>query len=169
VGPEEKAVMPLKITIDIRDEKWKALLSPYRKTVQQACEAGFRIQDSGFRKISGGEVSVVLANDAFVRKLNHAFRGKDKPTNVLSFPSSPPESCILNPESYLGDIILARQTILREAKAQKKTPRDHAVHLIVHGMLHLQGYDHERHADAENMEALEVKILKKLGIGNPYL
>jgi probable rRNA maturation factor len=144
--------MPLDITIDIRDAKWKALLLPYKKTVHAACEAAFKNK-------SKEEVCVVLANDAFVRNLNRDFRRKDKPTNVLSFPG----------DEHLGDIILARQTILREAKEQGKTARDHAVHLIVHGMLHLQGYDHEHEKDAKAMEALEIKILKKLGISNPYL
>ncbi len=154
MGPEEKAVMPLTVDIQFRDARWKTLLTS--RDVREACNAGFRTQDTGRRK---KEITIVLANDAFVRKLNHEFRGKDKPTNVLSFPG----------EDHLGDIILARQTILREAKEQGKTARDHAVHLIVHGMLHVQGYDHESRKDAEKMEALEIKILKKLGISNPYL
>lgn len=126
------------------------MLRPYRKTIHAACEA------VGCE----GEVTIVLATDAFVRKLNRDFRGKDKPTNVLSFPGV---------GDYLGDIILARQTIEREAKTQGKTPRDHTIHLIIHGLLHLLGYDHERPKQAQNMEALEIKILKKLGINNPYL
>jgi probable rRNA maturation factor len=141
----------LDVSIQLRDAKWKALLTPYCKTVEAACNAA-----SNKKR----EVTVVLANDAFVKKLNHAFRGKNKPTNVLSFPGE---------ENHLGDIVLARETIVREAKAQKKAPRDHATHLIIHGMLHLLGYDHEREKDAAAMEALEIKILKKLGIGNPYL
>ncbi len=146
--------MPLSITLDVRDEKWKALLSPYNKTVRIACESALGRTKKNF------EVSLVLANDAFVRKLNHDYRGKDKPTNVLSFPGE---------GNYLGDIVLARQTVVREAKEQGKTARAHTTHLIIHGMLHLLGYDHERNADAKKMEALEIKILKKLGISNPYL
>lgn len=146
--------MSLNVTIQLRDAKWKALLKPYCKTVEQACEAAF-----GSTK-KNQEISIVLADDTFVRKLNRNFRGKDKPTNVLSFSGE---------GEHLGDIVLARQTILREAKEQKKNPRDHAVHLIVHGMLHLAGHDHEQSKDASTMEALEIKILKKLGIANPYL
>jgi probable rRNA maturation factor len=148
VGSEEKTVMPVSVEIQFRDAKWETLLT--RKAVREACEATFKKK----------EVTVVLANDVFIRKLNRDFRGKDKPTNVLSFPGD---------ADNLGDIVLARQTIVREAKEQGKTPRDHAVHLVVHGMLHLLGYDHEKAKDAEIMESLEIKILKKLGVSNPYL
>ena len=86
---------------------------------------------------------------------------KDKPTNVLSYPSGE--------RGFLGDVVLARQTVWREAKSQGKTPGDHVAHLVVHGTLHLMGYDHERgDADAERMEALERRILAKLGIADPY-
>lgn len=150
------AARPPVITIQLYDSRWKALLKPYAKTVRLACAAA----------LPGGDITVVLADDAFVQKLNRDFRGKDEPTNVLSFP----ESSIPNPQSrYLGDVILARQTVEREAKAQGKTARAHAVHLLVHGTLHLLGHDHKRDREAEKMEALEVKILKKLGISNPYL
>jgi probable rRNA maturation factor len=154
----------LHITIQFRDARWKTILP--QKAVREACQAGFRLQVSGLSKAKKKHrVTIVLANDALVRMLNRDFRGKDKPTNVLSFA----ETCNLQPETSLGDIILARQTILREAKEQGKTPRDHATHLLVHGMLHLMGYDHEREKEAATMEALEIKILKKLGINNPYL
>jgi probable rRNA maturation factor len=145
--------MPLSVDIQFRDVRWKLLIS--RKAVRDACEAGMRD-----RKSVEKEVTVVLVNNAFARTLNKKFRGKDKPTNVLSF---------LGEEQYLGGIVLARQTILREAKEQGKKPRDHAMHLIVHGMLHLQGYDHESQKEAKKMEAIEIKILKKLGVSNPYL
>ena len=94
--------------------------------------------------------------------LNKRDRKKDKPTNVLSYPSGE--------KAFLGDIVLARQTVWREAREQKKTPADHVAHLVVHGMLHLLGYDHEASdAEAERMEALERRILKKLGIDDPYV
>lgn len=139
------------INIQILDPRWKVLLRPYRKTVRAACEAAF----SG-----SGEITVMLADDALMRQLNHDYRGKDAPTNVLSFSGE---------GDYLGDIVLARQTIEREAKAQRKTVRTHATHLLVHGTLHLLGHDHLRDKEAQTMEALEIKILKKLGISNPYL
>jgi probable rRNA maturation factor len=166
VGSQETPVTP-DISIQILDLRWKSRLRPYAKTVREAVSAAFRIQDSGFK--GKCELTVVLANDEFVRELNKTYRGKDKATNILSFPSSSPESRILNPESYLGDIILAYNTIASEAREQGKSFRDHTVHLLVHGVLHLLGHDHENDKEAEIMEAMEIKILKKLGIRNPYL
>ncbi len=96
-----------------------------------------------------------------MRALNARDRGKDKSTNVLSYPSGE--------RGFLGDVVLARQTVWREAKAQNKTPVEHVCHLVVHGTLHLLGYDHETGAaDAERMEALERRILARLGIADPY-
>ena len=107
-------------------------------------------------------LTVALADDKRVRALNARDRRKDKPTNVLSYPSGE--------KAFLGDVVLARQTVWREAKEQGKTPADHLVHLVVHGTLHLLGHDHETsEADAERMEALERRILKRLGIADPYL
>lgn len=110
------------------------------------------------------ELSLAFADDATVRDLNRDYRGKDAPTNVLSFEAgdAPPEGPIL-----LGDVVFARETCLREA--QGGVLEDHLGHLAVHGVLHLLGYDHEEEADAEEMEALEVKILAEIGIENPYL
>ena len=112
------------------------------------------------------EVSLLLTDDAGVRELNSAWRGKDKPTNVLSFPA--PEQPGVPGPRHLGDIALAFETLQREAWDEGKTVADHAAHLIVHGTLHLLGYDHETTGEAEIMEALEVKALKSLGIGDPY-
>jgi probable rRNA maturation factor len=106
-------------------------------------------------------LTVALADDRRVRALNKRDRKQDKPTNVLSYPSGD--------EHFLGDIVLARQTIWREARQQEKTPADHVAHLVVHGTLHLLGHDHETsEADAERMEALERRILRTLGIADPY-
>lgn len=155
------------ISIQLHDPRWKKALRPYCKTVRTAVEAalkgaGFRIRDSGFGE---ERITVVLANNSFIRELNKQYRGKDTATNVLSFP----ESRIPNPESYIGDIILAFETIEREAKEQGKSFKHHAIHLLVHGTLHLLGHDHEDDKDAARMEKLEIKILEKLGITNPYL
>ena len=106
------------------------------------------------------ELSLVLADNDFIQKLNKEWRGKDKPTNVLSFPQDEP--------SMLGDVILAFETVQAEAQEQDKRFEDHATHLIVHGILHLLGHDHEEDQEAENMEALEIEILETLGIKNPY-
>lgn len=112
-----------------------------------------------------GPVSVLFADDAAVRALNRDFRGKDKPTNVLSFPSDPDAPAELR---YLGDVALAFQTCKAEASAQQKSLDDHVQHLLIHGMLHLIGYNHQDEASAAKMEALEISMLKGLGISDPY-
>lgn len=110
---------------------------------------------------SKGELSVVLSNDAQVQQLNRDYRSKDVPTNVLSFPM-PPDT------GLMGDVVFARETIVREAAAQGKDFADHFVHLLVHGVLHLQGLDHQTDAQADDMEAREVRALARLSIDNPY-
>ena len=112
------------------------------------------------------EVSLLLTDDAGVRALNAAWRDKDRPTNVLSFPA-PAQPGVPGPR-HLGDIALAFETLQREAREEGKSMADHAAHLIVHGTLHLMGYDHESTGEAEIMEALEVKALKSLKIADPY-
>jgi probable rRNA maturation factor len=105
-------------------------------------------------------LTIVLSGDAHLCELNKRHRGKDKPTNVLSFPSSA--------DDYLGDIAIAFGVCEREAKLTGKPLADHTVHLAVHGVLHLLGYDHEVIRDAEMMESLETEILAELGIPDPY-
>jgi probable rRNA maturation factor len=119
------------------------------------------------------EVAVRLTDDAEVHQLNRDFRGKDKPTNVLSFPQVQDDllESLANSddgEILLGDIVLARETCAREAEEKGISLEDHATHLIVHGTLHLVGYDHMDDASAGAMEAIEVKALASLGLANPY-
>ena len=119
------------------------------------------------------EVAVRLTDDTEVHALNRDFRGKDKPTNVLSFPQVQADLLDMlsnsdDGEILLGDIVLARETCAREADEKGISIADHATHLIVHGTLHLVGYDHMDDASAQAMEALEVKALASLGIANPY-
>lgn len=116
------------------------------------------------------EVSVLLENDAALQALNKQWRDKDKPTNVLSFPSPAlPDALIaLQTEHHLGDIALSFDTLAAEARTEGKTLADHLQHLIVHGMLHLQGHDHQTPQEADEMENLERQILSELGIGDPY-
>jgi probable rRNA maturation factor len=118
----------------------------------------------------GHAVSIALMSDAQVRSLNKAFRGKDSPTNVLSFPSASPVGSIWNQAGpvFLGDVALAYETVAREASEQGKPIQNHAAHLVVHGVLHLTGFDHETGSDAERMEATERLILGKFGIPDPY-
>lgn len=114
---------------------------------------------------TGRAIAYVFADDAMVHALNRDFREKDKPTNVLSFPDGEDDGTgTIN----LGDVILALETIQREAVEQEKPFIDHLTHLMVHGTLHLLGYDHMTEAEAKEMESLEVALLAKLGINDPY-
>ena len=118
----------------------------------------------------GAELAVMLTDDAGIRTLNSNWRGIDKPTNVLSFPAlqptAPPGDD--DPPRMLGDIAIAYETLRREADEEAKPFDHHLSHLVVHGFLHLIGYDHETDAEAEAMEALEKEILAQLGIPDPY-
>jgi len=114
----------------------------------------------------GSDVSLCLADDAALRALNLSWRGIDKPTNVLSFPAAPGPPGEETPT--LGDIALAYETLAREAEDLGVSLADHYRHLLVHGFLHLVGYDHETDAEAERMEALETRILARLGVADPY-
>jgi probable rRNA maturation factor len=107
-----------------------------------------------------GALTILLSDDATLRALNRRFRGKPRTTNVLSFPSPDP--------AYLGDIAIAYGIVAREAHAQGKRIKAHAAHLAVHGVLHLAGYDHQKEAEALEMEALEGQIFGRLGLRNPY-
>jgi probable rRNA maturation factor len=115
------------------------------------------------RDLAGHGLAVLLTDDAAIRRLNATWRGIDKPTNVLSFPA--PQH---DPSGSLGDIAIAYETTAREAAAEHKPLAHHLSHLAVHGFLHLLGYDHERDAEAEEMEGLERKVLGLLGVPDPY-
>jgi probable rRNA maturation factor len=141
----------------VLDTGWLRALPQAARLVRRAARAAL----AGARRTGRHSIAVALADDRRVRALNARDRKKDKPTNVLSYPAGE--------GGFLGDIVLARQTVWREARLQKKTPADHLSHLVVHGTLHLLGYDHETgEADAERMEALERRVLAKLGIADPY-
>jgi probable rRNA maturation factor len=113
------------------------------------------------------ELSLVFANDAMIQSLNAQWRGKDQPTNVLSFPAFPLKPGA-NLPPLLGDIVLARETVAREALAEDKPFDNHVGHLLLHGFLHLLGYDHETEAEAFAMQTLETRILASLAIPDPY-
>ena len=141
--------------------------------VQELCERTIHMAFSCARtELPDGvvEVSLVLSDDPTVQNLNREWRDKDSPTNVLSFPafdsdfSDVPDGAPL----LLGDIILAYETCVREALRDHISMADHLSHLVVHGFLHLLGYDHQNDDDADEMESLEINILAKLGIKNPY-
>ncbi len=116
------------------------------------------------------ELSIVLADDTLVRSLNRDWRGQDRPTNVLSFASEEPDDGVPDPTKplLLGDVVLGYETVAAEALAQRKTLADHLTHLIVHGVLHLLGFDHIAEPDAEAMETLETRVLAGLHVADPY-
>ena len=147
----------LRCAVVVLDERWIEALPNAERLARRAARAAF----AGARRSGRRSLNVALDDDKGVRALNARDRKKDKPTNVLSYPSGE--------RDFLGDMVLARQTVWREAREQRKSAADHFTHLVVHGTLHLLGYDHETgEADAERMEALERRILAKLGIADPY-
>jgi len=116
--------------------------------------------------VAGSELAIVFTDDGHIRALNRRFRGKDKATNVLSFPAAAVSRGTFGP--LLGDIVLGHETVKREAENDDLTLTDHLMHLIVHGFLHLVSYEHEVEADALAMESLETAILGDLGVADPY-
>lgn len=111
------------------------------------------------------ELTIRIADEAESQQLNHEYRGKDKPTNVLSFPFDSPAGIDL---PLIGDLVICPQVVAKEAEEQEKSLQDHFAHMVVHGCLHLLGFDHIEPSDAEEMETLEKKLLAELGIDDPY-
>ena len=143
------------IEVEVEDDAWTAALPEAAAVAERAAKAALGAAEGG--------VVVLLTDDETVRDLNDRFRGKDRPTNVLSFPA--PE----NARPHLGDIVLAHGVCAAEAREQGKPFADHLSHLVIHGILHLMGHDHEADDEAEAMEAQERMLLAALGIPDPYL
>ena len=152
------------ITLDIMIEAgdW-GRLEDAEALAQKAAQAALAVT---YEADGDFEASVMLTDDAQIQELNRTWRAKDKPTNVLSFPA--PEQPGGTGPRHLGDIALAYETLVRESEEESKELAHHFAHLIIHGVLHLLGYDHEIEAEAEIMEGLEVKALATLGIADPY-
>jgi probable rRNA maturation factor len=152
----------MKVSIEVEDSAWAALpgLEELARNAVQAALAGADVSDS--------ETVVLFTDDIAMAGLNAEWRGRNSPTNVLSFPA-PPDMTIPEGELRpLGDIVLASGVVAREAREQGKSLRDHTAHLIVHGVLHLVGHDHVDETQAAEMERLETDILKGLGVPDPY-
>ncbi len=120
------------------------------------------------RQAAGRELGVSVVGPAESRRLNSRFRGKDRPTNVLSFPAAPLPARARREVRPLGDLVICPQVLRAEAREQQKSLRAHWAHLVVHGALHLIGYDHERESEASRMERREISVLRRLGFANPY-
>lgn len=164
--------LPCEIDIQIEHPGWNEFAPNLNDHIKKAVLAAL----SGAKMSGTCELSILLTSDDDVQQLNKDFRGKNSPTNVLSFPALEQQeldhllkSTLSIDPTYLGDIALAYQTVLKEAEEQNKSPINHLTHLLIHGTLHLIGYDHENDDDANEMESLEIEILSStFNINNPY-
>ena len=156
--PARRASAP-DIEIDIQSSLWE-------REPQAAAIVRDAIAAAATRAPAGGEMSVLLTDDAAVQALNRDWRKIDKPTNVLSFPAAAPKADGI--PALLGDVAIAFETLAREAGEEEKPFLHHLAHLVVHGYLHLLGYDHDTDSEAEAMEALEREILAAMRIPDPY-
>ncbi len=155
--------MKVALAISVPSGLWRGL--PRARALARETIAA-AIAESGFSQPDGAEVSLCLADDARLQALNLRWRGVDKPTNVLSFPAALPGG--FGEPVTLGDIVLADETLAREANELGAPLADHYRHLVAHGFLHLIGYDHGSDEEAERMEALESRIMARLGAADPY-
>jgi len=144
-----------RIAVIVEEPLWRKMGKDFSAALRRAARAALDAADA-----PSGTLTILLADDAKLEALNTQFRKKNKPTNVLSFPAAE--------DGYLGDVAIAYGVTAREARESGKSIHDHAVHLAVHGALHLLGYDHESAREARIMEPLEIAILAKLGIADPY-
>jgi probable rRNA maturation factor len=147
------------VAVLIRSPLWRVAGLQPAQTARRAARAALAACETA------APVTVALSDDTELRELNHMWRGKDRPTNVLAFPAG---SVPVRGRPPLGDVILAFETVAQEAEAADLALSHHLSHLVVHGVLHLLGYDHEKPAEARRMEGLEVRVLAGLGIADPY-
>jgi probable rRNA maturation factor len=149
------------IEVIVRSARWRKH-STAKAVVKRAVSAAAKAAST-----RPAELAIVLADDSAIQALNRDWRGKNAPTNVLSFPAAEAGKA-LSASPYVGDIVIAYQTVAREAVDEGKPFNHHLAHLAIHGFLHLLGYDHEKDRDADAMERLERRILKRLAIPDPY-
>jgi probable rRNA maturation factor len=155
---------PLDIAVAVDDPAWREALPEAEALCRRAAAAA--LARAGAR--GPGEVSILLTDDRRAAALNERYRGVAGATNVLSFAAADTAPGAAGVPVLLGDVVVARETVEREARAQGKTIADHLAHLVVHGILHLLGHDHEGDAEVARMERLEAAILDRLAIANPY-
>lgn len=153
----------VEIDVSIDDPAWQTDLPNPEMHCRRAIAAAL----AGRMDDATCEVSVMLTNDRHMARLNEKYRQRASATNVLSFATDGGSAGVAE-TGLLGDVVLARETVVAEAAAQKKPVADHVTHLLIHGTLHLLGLDHQTDADADHMEALEVGVLERLGIADPY-
>ncbi len=163
----------LAVTVDlaIDDPQWRrAVGQPLSTLLRRSARGAFAIAaaDGWHTVASRLDLAVALIDDRAMRRLNHDFRGRPRPTNVLSFAAIDGGEPVPGKPFHLGDIALASGVVVAEARRQRKTVNDHLSHLMVHGVLHLLGYDHESEVDAARMETLERVALAGMGIADPY-
>jgi probable rRNA maturation factor len=162
---------PPAIEVTLAAPEWRELCPGAGRLARQAARAALRsaAADPSFAAAARVELSILLTDDAEQRRLNRSWRGRDAPTNVLAFPAAAPGSPVpAGAPMLLGDVVLAVETVAREAGEQRKATADHLRHLVVHGVLHLLGYEHDADEPACVMEALETSILAGLGVSDPY-
>ncbi|HWK45379.1 MAG TPA: rRNA maturation RNase YbeY [Stellaceae bacterium] len=165
------AAEPSYLFVTVEEDAWTDRVPEVSLLCDQAV---LSVLEAACPALQGASVSLLLADDARVRELNRTYRDQDKPTNVLSFPATltrpgeTPRTAFEGVPLGLGDIVLAFETVTAEAAAQDKPIEHHLIHLVVHGTLHLLGYDHMTDDEAAVMEGLEVRILAGLGIADPY-
>ena len=160
------AIRGVEADITIEALGWEQALADPEGIVRTAVEAA--LASNAASGVGPGTIAVLLGDDALLAGLNSQFRGVDKPTNVLAFEGDDPDSIPASQDRHLGDIAVAYETVAREAQEQDKTLKEHLTHMIVHGVLHLLGYDHQEAADREQMESIERTVLAQLGVPDPY-
>lgn len=168
-GQEPAELSVAELSVIEKSAKWRSLRPGLEDRFPRAIEAALAAESQAENRAEAGEVTLILADDAFQRELNRTYRGVDKSTNVLAFADlADREIALQGGPVILGDIVLAYETCAREAEEQDKDLADHALHLAVHGLLHLLGFDHDTEDAAATMEALERQLLAPFGIADPY-